>query len=126
MKTSFLNPPRRFDADGTGRFALTDVGSIELAPDEQLTFSSATGSEYDVARKVWGYYATSSLNSRLPTKGLRPALTRNGAGRYFVCLVEIEGERQFEDYLQLAGMRVLGWLDDATTLNRIEAALRRS
>jgi hypothetical protein len=126
MKTSFLNPPRRFDADGTGRFALADTGSIELAADEQLTFTSATGSEYDVARKAWGYYATPSLNSRLPAKGLRPVLTRSGTGRYFVCLVEVERERQFEDYLQLTGMRVLGWLDDATTLSRIEAALQGS
>jgi len=68
MKTSFLNPPRRFDPDGTGRFAVLDAGGIELAADEQVTFCSVTGSEYDVTRKAWGYYATPSLNARLPAK----------------------------------------------------------
>ncbi len=123
MKTAFLDPPRRFDADGSGRFAMADVGRLELAADEQVTFTAVQGSEYDVARKSWGYYATPSLNGRLPAKGLRPALTRNAGGRYFVCLVEAGADRDFDQYLTASGMRVLGWLDDAATLARIEAAL---
>jgi hypothetical protein len=124
MKATFPDPPRRFDADGTGRFTLTEAGRFELAPDEQVTFVAPSGSEYDVVRKPWGYYATPSLNSRLPAKGLRPVLARNGAGRFFVCLVEPAAERQFTDYLAQSGMQALGWLDEAATLARIAAALQ--
>lgn len=123
MKSSPRHPPRRFDADGTGRFVLSDVGSIELAADEQVTFVAPSGSEYDVVRKEWGYYATPSLNGRLAARGLRPVLLRNRSGRFFVCLVERDRERQFADYLQNAGLRALGWLDDAATLERIAAVL---
>src|SRR4030088_2859215 len=99
MKTKFHASPRRFDADGTGRFVIADVGAIEVDEDEQVTFVGESGSEYDVARKSWGYYATPSLNGRLPAKGLRPVLACNNIGRFFVCLVEIGWERQFADYL---------------------------
>ncbi len=125
MKTSFLDPPRRFDADGTGRFVIADAGSIELAADEQITFTASSGSEYEVVRKDWGYYATPSLNSRLPAKGLRPVLTCNNGGRFFVCLVEGGAEPQFADYMQRAGMKALVWLDDPVTLHLIATALRK-
>lgn len=125
MKTTIPDPPRRFDADGSGRFTLTEVGRLELAPDEQVTFVTASGTEYDVVRKSWGYYATPSLNSRLPAKGLRPVLTRNGAGRFFICLVEPAAAGPFADYLAGSGMQALGWLDEAATLTRIAAALRQ-
>jgi hypothetical protein len=125
MKISLRDPPRRFDADGTGRLVLSDAGSIELAADEQVTFVAPSGSEYDVVRKEWGYYATPSLNSRLPGRGLRPVLLRNRSGRFFVCLVESDRERRFADYLQSANLHVLGWLDDAATLERIASVLER-
>lgn len=126
MKTDFLDPPRRFDGDGSGRFTMRDVGRIELDSDEQVTFGvAATGSQYDVARKSWGYYATPSLNARLPACGLRPALARNAGGRYFVCLVEKGAGQDFADYASASGMRVLGWLDDVPTLERIAAALQK-
>jgi hypothetical protein len=123
MKTTWRDPPRRFDPDGTGRFAIADAGCIELGSDEQVTFVGPTGSEYDVVRRDWGYYATPSLNSRLPANGLRPLLARNGAGRFFVCLIERGRERQFADYAEAAGMQALGWLDHGPTLERVAAAL---
>jgi hypothetical protein len=124
MKITLHDPPRRFDADGTGRFIMTDAGRIELSADEQVTFIAHTGSEYDVARKVWGYYATPSLNSRLPAKGLRPALVLGDGGRFYLCLVEKGCEASFAEYLQRSGMRVIGWLDDAAILDRIQVTLR--
>jgi hypothetical protein len=126
MKTAFLDAPRRFDSDGSGRFPVTDVGRIELADGEQVTFTGVSGSEYDVARKSWGYYATPSLNGRLPAHGLRPVFACNSAGRFFVCLVEAGAERQFDEYLQACGMQALGWLDDTRTLERIRAALQEA
>ncbi len=114
MKFFPLNPPRRFDADGSGRFMISDCARIELQPDEQITFYAPSGSEFDVARKAWGYYATPSLNGRLPAKGLRPALVSSSQKRYYIHLVEDGGEKAFEEYLKCAGMYVVLWLDDAT------------
>ena len=53
-----------------------------------------------MTRKDWGYYATPSLNGRLPQKGLRPALMRNAANRFFIVLVEAGREDAFHKYLK--------------------------
>jgi hypothetical protein len=123
MRTTFRDTPRCFDADGSGRTIMNDVGGVELAANEQLTFIGPTGSEYDVARKEWGYYATPSLNGRLPAKGLRAVLARNDADRYYVCLVENGREDLFASYAASTGMHPIGWLDDSATLDRIARAL---
>ena len=62
---------------------------IQLEPDEQVTFVTDSGSEYDVARKSWGYYATPSLNSRLAGFGLRGVLVRGDDGKAYLFLVEM-------------------------------------
>ena len=41
------------------------MGTVYLAPNEQLTFVTENKNRYDVARKYWGFYATPSINSRL-------------------------------------------------------------
>lgn len=85
-----------------------------------MTFVTERGSEYDVVRKDWGFYATPSLNVRLPALGLRPALIRNrGTGRYFVVLVERESEPSFEAYLAAENLCVVQWLDDEAALSAL-------
>jgi hypothetical protein len=116
MKFVPIEPPRQFDSDGTGRFMISDCARIELHAEEQLTFVAPSGSEFDVARKPWGYYATPSLNSRLPAKGLQPALVSNSQKRYFIHLVENGLEKEFEEYLALGEMHVVLWLDERTLL----------
>jgi hypothetical protein len=83
---------------------------VDLAPDEQVTFISESGSEYDVVRKAWGYYATPSLNRRLPDHGLRPALVRSGEATYLL-LVEQGAVSAFHAYLESQNMEVILWLD---------------
>ncbi|MBM09240.1 MAG: hypothetical protein CMF69_06650 [Magnetovibrio sp.] len=107
-------PPRTFNVGKTGTITLSDMGLVFLDPDEQLTFATDSGTEFDVARKNFGYYATPSLNGRLPAKGLRPALTRNEAGRFYVLLVEAGREAQFEHYLKDEEQTLVAWLDEAT------------
>jgi len=124
MKLTAMEPPRVFAVGQDGAIRLKDCGRIELEPDEQLTFVTASGTEYDVARKSWGYYATPSLNGRLPSFGLRPALVRSYNDRFFLLLVERERIQQFEDYLQSQDMKLACWLDDAVVLERIEALSR--
>jgi SAM-dependent methyltransferase len=89
---------------------LKDCGRVALEPDEQVTFVSESGTEYDVVRKSWGYYATPSLNSRLPSFGLKPALVRSG-DRLYLLLVEADKEAEFHAYLQRQGMEIVSWFD---------------
>lgn len=123
MRLTPQEPPREFTSGLRGDVVMGDAGRLELAADEQVTLVTELGGEYDVARKEWGFYATPSLNWRLPRFGLRGVLVRNSKGHVFVMLVERGHERSFDAYLASESLRVLAWLDDEATLRRIEDAL---
>jgi len=112
-------PPRRFEVGFGPKVELSDCGRIELEPDEQVTFTTPRGAEYDVACKSWGFYATPSLNGRLAGFGLRGVLVRNRVGRYFVLLVEHGEEEGFERYRADEELEVVTWLDDDEALARL-------
>jgi hypothetical protein len=119
------NPPRYFTV-GTGdlKFQMADCGAIRLDNDEQVTFVTDDGAEYDVARKDWGFYATPSLNGRLSGFGLRGVLIRNRkTGRYFVLLVRSGHEAEFAQYCAQETLAVVSWLDSTETLDRLAGAL---
>jgi hypothetical protein len=123
MKLTPLDPPRRYTVGRTVPVTISDCARIALEPDEQVTFTTSAGAEYDVARKAWGFYATPSLNARLPRFGLRPVLVKNLERRYFVLLVERGQEEAFEAYVRAEQLAVLGWMDDAATMAAVEGAL---
>jgi hypothetical protein len=128
MRIKENNPPRRFTV-GTGdlKFQMSDCGAIRLDSDEQVTFVTDDGAEYDVARKGWGFYATPSLNGRLSGFGLRGALIRNRkTGRYFVLLVRTGHEQEFEQYCAQETLAVVSWLDSTEALDRLTTALGAS
>ena len=77
MKFTPIDPARVFSVGRGGRIQLKDTARITLEPDEQVTFVTRAGAEYDVVRKSWGYYATPSLNGRLRRFGLRAVLSRS-------------------------------------------------
>lgn len=101
---------------------MKDFGQIELAVDEQVTFVTESGSEYDLARKSWGFYATPSLNNRLGRFGLRPLLVRSPGKLYYVFLLEKGKEAELERYLHEEGHDIICWLDDPASLEKIERA----
>jgi len=115
-------PPRRFRVGQAGQVELADCGSMALAADEQITFVTGQGGEFDVTRKAWGFYATPSLNGRLASFGLRAALIRNvQTDRYFVALVERGHEADFDAYLVQETCEVVAWLDSTEALDRLRA-----
>jgi hypothetical protein len=117
MRIEQVDPPREFEVGFHGA-TLKHVANLELARDEVVTLVTPSGTELDVTRKEWGYYATSSLNGRLRDHGLRAVLAmglpREGeqAERMYLLLVEEGREDVFEAYLEAESMRVAVWLDD--------------
>ena len=124
MKFTPVDPPRRFEVTGSGvRLTLSDCGRVALLPDEQVTFTTDTGGEFDVTRKNWGFYATPSTNGRLKSFGLRAALIRNVAGRLFVVLVEHGKEEEFLAYVNADKLTLLTWIDDDPAVEWLAARL---
>ncbi len=118
MKFERREPPRAFEVAGA---VMSDCGTARLSPGEQITFVTEAGGEYDVARTRWGFYATPSLNSRLGRFGLRPLLAANGAGKFFVLLLERGHEDELAGYLREQDMRIVCWLDDEAVLRSLAA-----
>lgn len=107
------DPPRTFEVGFGHTVQMKDCAHIELEPDEQVTFVTESGTEYDVARKSWGFYATPSTNGRLAQFGLRTVIVRNRIGRYFVLLVEEGREALFDEYIAIEELEIMAWMDTA-------------
>lgn len=123
MKLDLKNPPRSYEVGRTVKLQMQDCGTVRLEPDEQLTFTTEAGAEYDLARKDWGFYATPSLNGRLQQFGLRAVLVKNMIGRFFVLLVENGKEALFDRYVEVEELHIIAWLDSAENLALLEAAV---
>ena len=117
------NPPRVFEVGYDVKGYISDCGNLKLEADEQVTFLTPDGGEYDVTRKSWGFYATPSLNHRLPGFGLRGVLVKNRHNRFFVMLVEAGKEELFFSYVKQEPLTIVSWLDTQESLDRLEAAL---
>ena len=87
MKYKEILPPRKFNAGSNQQICIEHCADVYLKDNEQVTFISENGSEYDVAKKDWGYYATPSLNSRLVNQGFKSALVKNSSGQFYIMLV---------------------------------------
>ena len=121
MNVDRLDPPREFRP--TPGVVVHDCGSVTLQAGEQVTFRTEGGGEHDVVRTEWGFYATGSLNGRLPRHGLRPVLVRNGSGRLYLLLVERGREPAFDAYRDAQGLEIVAWLDDARAISAIASAV---
>lgn len=117
------DPPRVFEVGYDVKGYISDCGAVKLNPDEQVTFVTEQGAEYDVTRKSWGFYATPSLNYRLAGFGLRGVLVKNRFNRYFVMLVEQGKEDLFFEYLAREPLQLVTWLDSEAALSALEAGV---
>lgn len=112
MKIKQHTPPRKFNVGTNKQICIEHCGDVFLKDNEQVTFVDVNGSEYDVAKKDWGYYATPSLNSRLVNQGFKTALVKNSYGQFYVMIVFKEKLEEFEDYLNSEDNHVVEWLDE--------------
>lgn len=123
MKVTPRNPPRTFDVGRAGSIRISHCADVALEPDEQITLTTSSGTEHDVVRKSWGYYATGSLNGRLPKHGLRAALVVNTSGKLYLLLVEKGKEPEFNAYLDEEEQQLVTWLDKDADVQRLRASL---
>jgi hypothetical protein len=126
MKITEIIPPREFEVGFDIKRALCDCAHIDLKKNEQVTFTTSQGAEYDVTRKDFGFYATPSVNGRLRKFGLRTVLVRNRITQYFILLVERGRESLFEQYMKEEKMDLIAWLDDDEVLEKIHVALGKN
>ena len=112
MKFNEENPAREFKVGLLKQITIKDCGDIQLDDDEQVTFVTNDGKEYDVARKKWGYYATPSINGRLKRFGFKTALVKNTHGMFYIMLVDSNKVREFQNYLKEEKQSIEQWLDE--------------
>ena len=124
MKIIELDPPRVFTIRKESPLEIRHCANIKLEPDEQVTFVTESGGEYDVTRKSWGFYATPSLNGRLQKFGLRAVLVKNPDAKYYILLVESDREADFQRYLNDEGIIIVSWLDNDKDLGYLEQELK--
>ncbi len=119
VKFEEKKPPRTFEAGSDIKRIIKDCGMIKLSPDEQVTFVTESGNEYDLTRKDFGFYATPSLNGRLKEFNLRAVLVKNTQDRFFILLVENGKEDLFDKYIEEEKITIVTWLDDTETLSKL-------
>ena len=112
MKIDILVTPRKYRVGLKKQIEISDCGKVYPVADEQLTFVTPSGREYDVAAKSWGFYATPSVNKRLTGQGFKTALVKNSEGRIYVMLVEKDRLMAFQTYLDEEKQVVVEWLDE--------------
>jgi len=125
MKFIPTEPPRIFSVGHQHPIDLKDCAHIKLEADEQVTFVTDSGAEYDVVQKSWGFYATPSLNRRLPKCGFRAALVKSPDGRFYIMLVERGQEEAFDQYLAIERQIVVFWLHSDKQLETLKQKLWR-
>jgi hypothetical protein len=120
MKFEPKQPPREFEVGFDRKGVIRDCGTMSLQPDEQITFVTEAGGEYDVTRKDWGFYAAPSLNGRLANFNLRAVLVKNRVDRFFVLLVERGKEDAFMRYVEGEPLEIVAWLDSTEALTALK------
>ncbi len=113
------DPPRDFVVGREASITISDKGAIVLEPDELVTFLTESGTRYDLVKKDWGYYATPSLNDRLPSHRLKPALVCGSQSKYYILFVEDGLEEKFFQYLGDEDLRLVGWLDTVESITEL-------
>ncbi len=111
MKIKTIEPARRFSVGTYVSIELSHVADIELEPNQLVTFRGEGGIQHDVCKTPFGFYATQSVNGRLPDHNLRPALVKNEMERFYVMLVEAGKEEAFDAYLAADKGELVAWLD---------------
>lgn len=78
---------------------------INLKPDQQITLINGK-SEYDIAKKNWGFYVTPSIQKRLKMFNLEVYLISKSKN-YLLCLVKKNKKELFKSFLLKKKMKFI-------------------
>jgi hypothetical protein len=94
-----------------GSVCITDVASVVLNNDEQITLMEKNYNfQYDICKKSWGYYATPSLNSRLKKNNLSSYIVKSKKNnKIFIHLVKKSKKKSYLLYLKSQNMEIINW-----------------
>ncbi len=106
MRLKKNKKPRKFLVGLKKDIAIKDFGKVYLKPNEQLTFVHKK-SQFDIAKKNWGYYATPSINKRLKKYNFRTFITKNSFGHIYIKIVHKEKMKEFKKYLKRDKNRIV-------------------
>ena len=113
MKYKEILPPRKFNAGSNQQICIEQCADVYLKDNEQVTFVSENGSEYDVAKKDWGYYPFPSINSRLKRNSYKVALVMNkNDKKLFILIVDKNRVKSFIKYIKKNKSKIIMWFDE--------------
>jgi len=89
------------------------VGNLILDSNELITLYGKTNKrEYDIVKKKWGFYISSSINNRLKKNKFKIAIVKNKQSKYFLCAVEKNKTKEFVKYLKEDKQKNIKWLSE--------------
>ncbi len=120
MKVDSKIPPREYRVGRDQAICIKDCAHIELGDDEQITLTTQSGTEFDILRKSWGYFATPSLNGRLLDFRLHAVMIRSPQEKFYLVLVEEAKRQEFLDYIAFENLEVAAWMDSNPSLEKLK------
>ena len=100
---------RVFKPNKNSKIEITDCGKIYLKNNEQVTFIF-NKKNYDFCQKNWGFYASSSINSRLKKEGFKLGLFKNKNDRRYIYAVDTSKIKTFKSFLKKTNHTLISWL----------------
>ena len=91
---------------------INKTGDIILKNNELVSFTEdKKKNEYDIVKKNWGYYVSSSINNRLKSNNFKIALIKNEQDKFFLCAVDSHKLDVFKKYVKKDNQKIVKWLN---------------
>tara|TARA_B110000971_G_scaffold221989_1_gene272287 strand:- start:735 stop:1082 length:348 start_codon:yes stop_codon:yes gene_type:complete len=99
---------------------INKTGDIILKNNELVSFiENKKKNEYDIVKKNWGYYVSSSINNRLKSNNFKIALIKNEQDKFFLCAVDSQKLDVFKNYIKKDNQKIVKWLNQNFLLSLI-------
>ena len=124
MQHNLGKSERKFKVGFDNNIIISDLGKIALLENEQVSFTDESDRSFDVTRKSFGYYLTSSIEPRLADNKYKVSIVQSRiTRRYFILLVMEEKLLDFENYCHHEKLEHITWITNVTC-DKIKTILR--
>ena len=99
---------------------INKTGDIILKNNQLVSFiEKKKKNEYDIVKKNWGYYVSSSINNRLKSNNFKIALIKNEQNKFFLCAVDSYKLDVFKKYIKKDNQKIVKWFNQNFLLSLI-------